>query len=110
MTRMAIAIASAAEAGLDEATLQSENPRLIFCSLTGYGQTGPDARRAGHDINFLARAGLLSDYAAEQACAPRPGNFVAAFPDLKANRLMFTRRRQQGASRACRVMLARGMA
>jgi crotonobetainyl-CoA:carnitine CoA-transferase CaiB-like acyl-CoA transferase len=46
--------------GLDEATLQAENPRLIFCSLTGYGQTGPDARRAGHDINFLARAGLLS--------------------------------------------------
>lgn len=46
--------------GLDEATLQARNPRLILCSLTGYGQTGPDARRAGHDINFLARAGLLS--------------------------------------------------
>ncbi|MFT4976189.1 MAG: alpha-methylacyl-CoA racemase [Myxococcota bacterium] len=46
--------------GLDEATLEQANPRLIFCSLTGYGQTGPDARRAGHDINFLARAGLLS--------------------------------------------------
>lgn len=46
--------------GLDEATLQARNPRLILCSLTGYGQTGPDARRAGHDLNFLARAGLLS--------------------------------------------------
>lgn len=36
------------------------NPRIIYCSITGYGQTGPDHRKAGHDINYLADTGVLS--------------------------------------------------
>jgi alpha-methylacyl-CoA racemase len=36
-----------------------QNPRLIYCALTGFGQTGPDAQRAGHDIGYIARAGVL---------------------------------------------------
>lgn len=36
------------------------NPRLVYCSMTGYGQTGPYAARAGHDLNFLALSGLGS--------------------------------------------------
>lgn len=43
----------------DYATLRAINPRLIYCSITGYGQTGPMAHRAGHDMNYLAIAGLL---------------------------------------------------
>src|SRR5262249_51900817 len=39
--------------------LCADNPRLIVCALTGYGQTGPLVNRAGHDLNYLARAGLL---------------------------------------------------
>jgi alpha-methylacyl-CoA racemase len=39
--------------------LRIVNPRLIYCSLTGYGQTGPMAQRAGHDINYMALSGLL---------------------------------------------------
>ncbi len=35
------------------------NPRLVYCSLSGYGQTGPDRDRAGHDLSYLARVGLL---------------------------------------------------
>jgi crotonobetainyl-CoA:carnitine CoA-transferase CaiB-like acyl-CoA transferase len=35
------------------------NPRLVVCAITGYGQTGPLAHRAGHDLNYLARAGVL---------------------------------------------------
>jgi len=46
--------------GIDYDTLASENPRLIFCSLTGYGQTGPLRDRAGHDNNYLALAGVMS--------------------------------------------------
>lgn len=46
--------------GLDYATLAAINPRLIYCSITGYGQTGPLKDRAGHDINYLALAGLAS--------------------------------------------------
>jgi alpha-methylacyl-CoA racemase len=45
--------------GVSHATLLAENPRLVICALTGYGQTGPLAKRAGHDLNYLARAGVL---------------------------------------------------
>ena len=46
--------------GLGYEALRKLNPRLIYCSLTGYGQTGPMAMRAGHDINYLSRAGNMS--------------------------------------------------
>lgn len=45
--------------GLSHASLLAENPRLVVCALTGYGQDGPLAKRAGHDLNYLARAGVL---------------------------------------------------
>ncbi|EYF05233.1 CaiB/BaiF CoA transferase family protein [Chondromyces apiculatus] len=45
--------------GLGHEALRAENPRLVICALTGYGQSGPLAQRAGHDLNYLARAGLL---------------------------------------------------
>jgi crotonobetainyl-CoA:carnitine CoA-transferase CaiB-like acyl-CoA transferase len=35
------------------------NPRIIYCAISGYGQDGPDKDRAGHDLNYLARAGML---------------------------------------------------
>jgi len=40
--------------------LAAINPRLIYCSITGYGQNGPKAQAAAHDMNYLAEAGLLS--------------------------------------------------
>jgi crotonobetainyl-CoA:carnitine CoA-transferase CaiB-like acyl-CoA transferase len=39
--------------------LQSLNSRLIYCSLSGYGQEGPYSQRAGHDLNYIAAGGLL---------------------------------------------------
>lgn len=45
--------------GLSHATLLEKNPKLVVCALTGYGQNGPLAHRAGHDLNYLARAGVL---------------------------------------------------
>src|SRR5262249_6856099 len=45
--------------GLSHATLRARNPRLVVCALTGYGQNGPLSSKAGHDINYLARAGVL---------------------------------------------------
>jgi crotonobetainyl-CoA:carnitine CoA-transferase CaiB-like acyl-CoA transferase len=45
--------------GVGYAVLRERNPRLVICSLTGYGQDGPLAPRAGHDLNYLARAGVL---------------------------------------------------
>lgn len=45
--------------GLDAATLHSLNPRLVMVSITGYGQHGPWAQKAGHDLNFMALSGVL---------------------------------------------------
>src|SRR6202521_1412950 len=39
--------------------LQARNPKLVMCSITGYGQDGPFASRAGHDLNYMATAGAL---------------------------------------------------
>lgn len=46
--------------GLDYETLQAENPRLIYCSITGFGQTGPYAKRAGYDFMIQGLGGLMS--------------------------------------------------
>jgi alpha-methylacyl-CoA racemase len=48
-----------ARLGLDYEGLAERNPRLVYCSLSGYGQTGPYCARAGHDLNYQGLAGLL---------------------------------------------------
>jgi crotonobetainyl-CoA:carnitine CoA-transferase CaiB-like acyl-CoA transferase len=45
--------------GLGYEALKASNPGLIYCALTGYGQSGPRSRAAGHDLNYLAETGLL---------------------------------------------------
>ncbi len=45
---------------LDYPSLKKSNSHIIYCSITGYGQTGPLRSRAGHDINYLARSGIMS--------------------------------------------------
>ena len=49
-----------AKYGLDYAALSALNPRLIYCSITGFGQTGPYAHRAGYDFIIQGMAGLMS--------------------------------------------------
>jgi formyl-CoA transferase len=46
--------------GLDHAALAAINPRLIYCSITGFGQTGPHADRAGYDFIIQAMGGFMS--------------------------------------------------
>jgi crotonobetainyl-CoA:carnitine CoA-transferase CaiB-like acyl-CoA transferase len=45
--------------GADYETLSGENPGLVYCSISGYGQTGPMRDAAGHDINYISYAGVL---------------------------------------------------
>jgi crotonobetainyl-CoA:carnitine CoA-transferase CaiB-like acyl-CoA transferase len=45
--------------GLGYEVLKNHQPKLIYCAITGYGQTGPYAKEPGHDINFLSYSGLL---------------------------------------------------
>ena len=46
--------------GLDASSLRALNPRLVYCSVTGFGQTGPYASRAGYDVLIQAMGGLMS--------------------------------------------------
>ncbi len=48
-----------ARLGLGPHVLRDANPQLITCAISGYGQDGPLTERAGHDLNYLARAGVL---------------------------------------------------
>lgn len=45
--------------GLGYEAVAAVNSRVVYCSITGYGPTGPRAQKAGHDVNFLAESGLL---------------------------------------------------
>jgi crotonobetainyl-CoA:carnitine CoA-transferase CaiB-like acyl-CoA transferase len=57
--------------GVGYEALRAVNPRLIYCALTGYGQDGPYRDRAGHDINYLALAGI-SHVTGRQEQGPAP--------------------------------------
>ncbi len=48
-----------ARLGLGWDVIHARNPRLVMCSITGYGQDGPFASRAGHDLNYMATSGAL---------------------------------------------------
>lgn len=45
--------------GIGYKAVRSLNPRVVYCSISSFGQDGPDRDRAGHDLNFLARSGIL---------------------------------------------------
>lgn len=57
--------------GVGYEALKAINPRLIYVAITGYGQTGPYKDRAGHDINYLALAGIAS-YTGRRDSGPLP--------------------------------------
>lgn len=63
--------------GVGYEALRAINPRLIYCSVTGYGQDGPYRDRAGHDLNYLAIAGITS-YNGRQDSGPAPMALQAA--------------------------------
>lgn len=63
--------------GIGYAALSGRNPGLVYCSITGYGQTGPMARQPGHDLNYLAEAGLLSALVRDAGPPGIPLNVVA---------------------------------
>jgi crotonobetainyl-CoA:carnitine CoA-transferase CaiB-like acyl-CoA transferase len=75
----------AARLGIDYETLRREHPRLVYCAISGYGQDGPYRDRVGHDVNYLAQAGVL-EFVGEAGRAPViPGVQIA---DVGAGSLM----------------------
>jgi alpha-methylacyl-CoA racemase len=60
-------------------TLSALNPRLVYCSITGYGQTGPRSQDAGHDINYLSLSGLMGGAGPGSERPYPPLNLIADF-------------------------------
>jgi alpha-methylacyl-CoA racemase len=65
--------------GLGPDILLAENPRLVFGRMTGWGQTGPLAKAAGHDITYIAVAGALHAYGRAGEKPTPPANMVGDF-------------------------------
>ena len=63
--------------GLGYAALGKINPRIIYCAITGYGQHGPRAEVAAHDLNYVAESGMLSLVAGADGAPGLPAALVA---------------------------------
>ncbi len=58
--------------GVDYETVSRENPRIVYCSITGYGQSGSLRGNSGHDVNYLAKCGVLDQigWPGQPPCIP----------------------------------------
>ncbi len=95
--------------GLGYSDLASVNSRLVYASISGYGQKGPYRERAGHDINYTAIAGLLDLSAAEDGAPVMPAVQIAdiAGGSLNAiNGIMFALYRCEKNGRGSHVDIA----
>lgn len=63
--------------GVGYAALAARNPKIVVCSISGYGQTGPYAQRAGHDLDYIALAGVLAMGGAAGGAPAMPGVQIA---------------------------------
>ena len=91
--------------GLGYDRLSQINPRLVYCSITGYGQDGPKAQTVGHDLTYLAEAGVL----AQARLGPVPPVLAAdiaggAYPAVM--NILLALRQRDTAGRGCRLDIA----
>ncbi|MBD9371032.1 CoA transferase [Rhizobium sp. ARZ01] len=96
-----------AKLGLSADVLRKRNPRLIFCSVSGFGADGPRAAQAGHDINYLALAGALSF----NGMKGRPHFFEPPIADVSASMMaaitiLAALNRQSHSNQGCVIDLA----
>ena len=98
-----------ARLGLAMTTSRKINPRLIYCSISGYGQSGPRVDEAGHDLNYIGNTGLLDLQPGPPATPVVPPMLVAdiaggSFPAV-INILLALRARDQS-GQGCRLDIA----
>jgi alpha-methylacyl-CoA racemase len=92
--------------GLGYDILSKVNLKLIYCSITGYGQTGPKAHKAAHDLNYVAESGMLTLVAADGQSPTMPPTLVAdigagAYPAIINVLLALQKRATSG--RGCHI-------
>lgn len=97
--------------GLDFDALHAINPRLIYCSITGWGQTGPLADVAAHDLNYQAEAGIVGLVAGSDGAPGLPSTLVAdiaggAYPAMMNILLALRAREIDGLGRYLDVAMA----
>lgn len=95
--------------GLGYDVLSARNPRLVVCEVTGYGKDGPLSTRAGHDINYLARSGVLSLIRDRDGRPVIPQNIIgdyAAGGSLSVNAILSALIARQRTDRGRRVVLS----
>jgi crotonobetainyl-CoA:carnitine CoA-transferase CaiB-like acyl-CoA transferase len=95
--------------GLGYDSLSRMNPRIIYCAITGYGQSGPRAMSAAHDLNYVADTGMLGLAAGEDGSPVPPAALVAdvgggAYPAV-INILLALRERERS-GRGCKLDIA----
>ena len=95
--------------GLSFDTLTAINPGLIYCSITGYGQSGPKAQLAGHDLNYIAETGLLHLAAGADAAPVVPPALIAdiacgSYP--AALNILLALRQRDSTGRGCHLDIA----
>jgi crotonobetainyl-CoA:carnitine CoA-transferase CaiB-like acyl-CoA transferase len=88
--------------GLGWEAMRKMNPRIIYCAITGYGQTGPKVDVAAHDLNYVADSGMLSLAAGSDGAPVVPAALVAdiaggAYPAVINILLALQRREKTGA-------------
>jgi crotonobetainyl-CoA:carnitine CoA-transferase CaiB-like acyl-CoA transferase len=100
--------------GLGYEALKAINPRLIYCSITGYGRSGPKSRNAGHDLNYIGDTGLLALSMGTPGHYTLPPALLAdiaggAYPAVINILLALEERRQTGTGRFLEVSMADNM-
>jgi len=95
--------------GLGYEALRQINPRIVYCAVTGYGQHGPRAQVAAHDLNYVAESGMLSLTAGSDGAPAVPAALVAdiaggAYPAVMNILLALRERDRTGAD--CKLHIA----
>jgi alpha-methylacyl-CoA racemase len=95
--------------GLGYEAVSRENPRIVYCAITGYGQSGPRASTAAHDLNYCADTGMLALAAGADGSPVPPAALVAdigggSYPAV-VNILLALRERER-TGRGCKLDIA----
>lgn len=103
-----------ARLGLDYQALARDNPSLVYCAITGYGQHGPGRGAAGHDINYIAEAGLFDLFRDRDGAPKVPPVLLAdvvggAYPAFANILLALVARARSGRGGFIDIAMTRGL-